>query len=150
MIVVDTNVIAYLFLTGEFSGRAEVALRVDSEWAVPLLWRSELRNVLALYLRKGVLTADDCLRIMQEAARLVEGREYTVSSDRVFEAVSVSGCSAYDCEFVALAEDLGVPLVTADTRILNDFPGLAVSLQAFVEGTARPGADPGTGIAGMV
>jgi predicted nucleic acid-binding protein len=69
---------------------------------------------------------------MEEAARLIAGREYTVPSGRVFEAVTKSTCSAYDCEFVAVAEDLGVPLVPADNRILNDFPDLAVSLEAFV------------------
>jgi len=133
MIVVDTNVIAYLFLTGEYSERAEIALQVDPEWAAPLLWRSELRSVLAGYLHKEVLTTADCLRIMDEAGRLVSGREYVVPSGRVFEAVSQSSCSAYDCEFVVLAQDLGVPLVTADARILADFPEVAVSLEVFVD-----------------
>jgi predicted nucleic acid-binding protein len=133
MIVVDTNVIAYLFLAGEYSERAEIALQVDPTWAAPLLWRSELRNVLAGYLRKKILTVADCLRIMAEAGRLVEGREYAVPAGRVFEAVLQSGCSAYDCEFVVLAQDLGVPLITADSRILADFPDVAVSLEVFVD-----------------
>ncbi len=50
MIVVDTNVIAYLYLSNERSQQVERLLEKDSEWAAPLLWRSELRNVLALYL----------------------------------------------------------------------------------------------------
>ena len=138
MIVVDTNVLAYLYLTSDFSDLAERALLTDSEWAVPLLWRSELRNVLALYLRRKILTSADCLRVMEEAGRLVAGREYAVPSGRIFETVAVSSCSAYDCEFVVLAQDLGVRLLTADERILTDFPEVAISLKDFTKGERLP------------
>lgn len=58
MIVVDTNIIAYLYLPHDCTDAAERLLIKQPEWAAPLLWRSEFRNVLALYLRKGVLTFD--------------------------------------------------------------------------------------------
>ncbi len=132
MIVVDTNVIGYLYLSGAYSEQAERALLKDAEWAAPLLWRSELRNVLALYVRKGWLSLEDAVCIMDEAVRLMAGREYAVDSVQVLELVEKSACSAYDCEFVALARDLGVPLVTVDKQILRDFPREAVSLEAFV------------------
>ena len=51
MIVVDTNVIAYLFLPGEYTPLAERLLQKDPDWVAPVLWRSELRNVFALYVR---------------------------------------------------------------------------------------------------
>jgi len=132
MIVVDTNVIGYLYLSSAYSEQAERALLKDAEWAAPLLWRSELRNVLALYMRKGWLSLEDAVRIMDEAVRLMAGREYAVDSVQVLELVEESTCSAYDCEFVALARDLGVPLVTVDKQILRDFPREAVSLETFV------------------
>lgn len=132
MIVVDTNVIGYLYLSSAYSEQAERALLKDAEWAAPLLWRSELRNVLALYMRKGWLSLEDAVHIMDEAVRLMAGREYAVDSVQVLELVEKSTCSAYDCEFVALARDLGVPLVTVDKQILRDFPREAVSLEAFV------------------
>jgi predicted nucleic acid-binding protein len=37
----------------------------------------------------------------------------------------------YDCEFVALAQHLDVPLVTADKKILREFPVIAKSLDAY-------------------
>ncbi len=132
MIVVDTNVIGYLYLSSVYSEQAERALLKDAEWVAPLLWRSELRNVLALYMRKGWLSLEDAVRIMDEAVLLMAGREYAVDSVQVLELVEEGTCSAYDCEFVALARDLGVPLVTVDKQILRDFPREAVSLEAFV------------------
>ena len=43
----------------------------------------------------------------------------------ILDLVASSTCSAYDCEFVALAQELGVPLVTTDKQILRDFPRIA-------------------------
>lgn len=131
MIVVDTNVIATLFLGGEKTDMARAVFRKDSVWTAPILWRSELRNVLALYLRKGLLSLAGALELIGEAETLMADAEYQVDSGRVLGLVEGSSCSAYDCEFVALAEDLGVPLVTADRKILADFPAIAASLEAF-------------------
>ena len=132
MIVVDTNIIGYLFLTSEKSTLTELAFQKDSLWAAPLLWRSEMRNVLALYLRKGFLSLENTHRIMEEATNLMMSKEYEVTSHQVLELVNISTCSAYDCEFVALARDLNVPLLSLDRQILKDFPDTSISLEAFV------------------
>jgi len=131
MIVVDTNIIAYLYLASGRSSQVEQVLKKDTEWAAPLLWRSEFRNVLALYIRKVLLSLDDAQKIMGEAMLLMKGREYEVASFQVLELVASSECSAYDCEFVALAEDLGTSFVTVDKKILKEFPHIAVSLDEF-------------------
>ena len=132
MIVTDTNIIAYLYLEGERSTQVEQLLRKDAHWVAPLLWRSEFRNVLALYLRKRNLSLAQCQQIMQAAMLLMQAREYEVVSAHVLELVAASNCSAYDCEFVALAEDLGVSLVTVDMKILKEFSQIAVSLDEFL------------------
>lgn len=132
MIVVDTNILAYLLLTGERSVEAEQALRKDPIWAAPLLWRSELRNVLALYMRQRGMTFEQATQIIDKADELLQGREYALASRTVLELVAQSACSAYDCEFVALAQDLDVPLLTDDRRILNEFPKRAISLARYV------------------
>jgi len=133
MIVVDTNVIGYLFLSNEQSLSAEQALKKDSEWAAPILWRSEFRNVLALYLRKNLVTLQQAQSIMNGALELLRGREYEVSSYEVLRLASESKCSAYDCEFITAANDLKVSLVTVDRQLLREFPTVAVSLNSFIE-----------------
>jgi len=133
MIVVDTNVIGYLFLSNEQSILAEQALQKDSQWVAPILWRSELRNVLTFYVRQNLITSEQAQRIMNGALELLRGREYEVSSYEVLRLASGSKCSAYDWEFIAIANDLKVPLVTVDRQLLREFPKVAVPLSSFSE-----------------
>jgi predicted nucleic acid-binding protein len=132
VIVVDTNVIAYLWIPGTHTKLAERALQKDPAWCVPLLWRSEFRSVLAGYLRRGFLGLHVALRIAAEAESQMGAHEYSVPSTEVLRQAAGSSCSAYDCEYVVLAEELSVPLVTTDRQILAAFPRTALSLAKFV------------------
>ncbi|NLD36950.1 MAG: type II toxin-antitoxin system VapC family toxin [Desulfatiglans sp.] len=133
MIVVDTNVIGYLFLSSDQSVFAERALKKDFEWAAPILWRSEFRNVLALYMRKNIIKLEQAKVIMNSALKLLKGREYEAPSGEVLRLASESRCSAYDCEFIAVAKDINLPLVTVDKQLLQEFSSVAVSLREFSE-----------------
>jgi predicted nucleic acid-binding protein len=124
MIVVDTHVLAYLWLPGERTQAAERLLKRDPDWNAPLLWRSEFRNVLAGCLRRGDLSLETALQIADGAERQMNGREFAVPSAQVLARAHESDCSAYDCEFVALADELGVSLITSDDKLLKSFPGL--------------------------
>lgn len=130
MIVVDSNVVAYLYLPGEHTARAEALLERDADWAAPLLWRSEFRNILAGYMRRKTLGFEAARQLQFEAESLLAGAEHEVDSRLVLELVRDSDCSAYDCEFVALAMTLGVKLVTMDAKLLKAFPKFAVALSA--------------------
>jgi predicted nucleic acid-binding protein len=130
VIVVDTNIIAYLYLESEFTARAEALLASDPEWAVPVLWRSEFRNILAGALRRKALSFDEVRNVLNEAESLLAGCEHEVGSQQVLELVRDSNCSAYDCEFIALATQMRVKLVTMDGKLLKAFPKLAVPLPA--------------------
>jgi len=132
MIVVDTNMIAYLYLSGERSLQAEKLLSREPTWIAPILWRSEFRNVLALYLRKNLLNYKDAMLILEQAEGLMADNEYEVSSAQVMQLVNDSNCSAYDCEFVALARCLSIPLITSDKKILLEFPDTAKSVESFL------------------
>lgn len=133
MIIVDTNVVAYRWLPGSRNTEADALVRLDPEWAAPLLWRSEFRNVLAGYLRSGQLSLDEAERVMRHAAASLLGGEHAVADEVVLGLVARSKCSAYDCEFVALAEATGTILVTEDKALLMAFPAHCRSLADAVQ-----------------
>ncbi len=132
MIVVDTNIISYFYLNSEFSFLAEQVFQKDSVWAVPVLWRSEFRNVLSLYLRQKIIELNDAVQLMSVAEELLNNNEYKINSFHVLQLANESGCSAYDCEFVSLAKNLGITFVTEDKKILKIFPETAQNMEAFV------------------
>jgi predicted nucleic acid-binding protein len=131
VIVVDTNTLVYLYVAGEHTAEAEATLARDPEWVAPLLWRSEFRNVLVGLVRRRALSLGEAIGAGNEAERRMAGREFTVVSQHVLELAARSDCSAYDCEFVALAEDLRVSLVTSDRKILAAFPSRTAALAEF-------------------
>lgn len=128
MIVVDTNVICYLFIKGIYTEYAEKLLRSDADWISTLLWRSEFRIVLSLFIRKNNITISNANNLTQLAEEFMEGKEFHVNSELVYKLVSSSTCSSYDCEFVALAQSLNLNLFTSDKKIIKEFPHIAKSL----------------------
>jgi predicted nucleic acid-binding protein len=130
MIVVDSNVLAYLYLPGEYTAAAEALLEQDPDWAAPILWRSEIRNILAGCIRRKAISFEQANSLQREAESLLAGAEFEVDSLSVLELVRDSDCSAYDCEFVALAMKLDTRLVTMDKKLLRQFPKRTVALTA--------------------
>lgn len=132
MIVVDTNIVVYFHVEGDYTDVAGQIYQQDSQWCAPFLWRSEFRNTMLLYLRKELLTLDEVKEFARAAEQLLLGNEFHLPSTEVLYLAQNSQCSAYDCEFVALAQQLGVSLITADKQVLRDFPETAVSPQQFL------------------
>ena len=130
MIVEDSNVVAYLYLPGEYTAHAEALLEQEPDWAAPVLWRSEFRNILAGCLRRKTLKFEHACNVQREAESLLGDAEYELDSELVLGLVRDSDCSAYDCEFIALAIKLDTKLVTMDKKLLKAFPERAVALNA--------------------
>ena len=133
MIVADTNLIVYTAVLGS---RTEAGLRVrarDADWVAPPLWQSEFRNALVQNVRHGLVSLEDAKAIWETALLLV--RDLEVDPVAALDAAFTYRLSGYDAEFVALAEALGVPLVTDDGRVLKACPRTAVSLDDFAAGT---------------
>ena len=131
MIVVDTNILVHFKVDTALSQSARSLFDADSVWYAPYLWRSEFRNALAVRMRHEHLPLSDALQWIRETEHLLYGRERFVDPGRVMQLVANSTCSAYDCEFVALARELGVALVTTDKQILRDFPRVAAPLADY-------------------
>jgi predicted nucleic acid-binding protein len=132
MIVTDTNTIAYLYLPTDQTDNVVSLLHIDSQWIAPLLWRSELRNVLAMYVRKSIIELSTAIAIQAQAEQQLADNEYTVNSMDVLRLAQQSGCSAYDCEFVSLATSLSLKLITGDQKLIQTFPNVAMTAGEYL------------------
>jgi predicted nucleic acid-binding protein len=131
LIVADTNTIVYFWFTGTYTKFAQNLLKADSDWIAPFLWRSEFRNVLAGYIRKELISLEIANELILSAEDQFKNKEYLVTSDLILDLVASSNCSAYDCEYVALAKEFNINLVTSDKKILKEFPDIAIPLTDF-------------------
>ena len=125
MIVVDTNVVCYLLIQGEHSDRAQRLFDADSDWVAPRLLFEELLNVLVTYERKSLLADRQIMVIVEEALELMGDSLFELPPVRVLAVARRTGLSGYDSQFVALAEDLDVGLVTWDRQIIERCPTVA-------------------------
>ena len=132
MIIVDTNTIAYLYLPTDYTTDVEALLERDSHWIAPLLWRSEFRNILALYIRKNLIDLDTAQQMQAQAEKQLAGNEYSVNSTIVLTLAKESGCSAYDCEFISIAKSLNSKLITADKKLISSFPDIAMTAKSYL------------------
>ena len=122
MIVVDTNILAHFSLPSDHTELCEQLFQWDQEWVAPILWKSEFRNVVILYLRKNLIALAEAIQISEKAENQMKEREFHVNSMQVYNLADKSDCSSCDCEFISLAEDLDTKLITMDKRILRSFP----------------------------
>jgi len=132
VIVVDTDVVSAFWIRGGRTSVARQARKRDGDWVVPPLWRSEFRSVLRQYLVGGYVSLGQALWFAEKAEADLRGRERATGTADVLRLVERTGHSAYDCEYVALAEAEGVRLVTGDRRVVERFPDVAVLLEDFV------------------
>jgi len=127
MIVVDSNIIAYLMIPSDRTKEIEKLLLKDSEWIAPLLWRSEFRNILTLYMKQSQMSLILAEQTIARAENLLSEREYGVLSSDVLALTYEKSLSAYDAEYVVLAINFGVPLITVDKKLLKQASEYAVS-----------------------
>lgn len=132
MIIADANLIGNLFIKSEHSSLAIQVFEKDPDWYAPILWQSEVRSMVTGYLRHKPLTLDRAHQIMDEAHGLMVDHERFISSNLVLELVSMSHCTSYDCEYVALAREMNLTLITFDKQVVGAFPQIAVFPKDFI------------------
>ena len=134
MIVVDTNLVATLLLDEPDRALAESVLARDASWCAPALLLSEFRNVVLHAVRRSELSPGAAEERCGRARALLAGRLHRAPDRAVLQLALASGCTAYDCEFVELAQRLGLPLITSDRDVLAAFPGTAIHPARFASG----------------
>ncbi|HMP90074.1 MAG TPA: type II toxin-antitoxin system VapC family toxin [Kiritimatiellia bacterium] len=126
MIVADSTLIAYLLIPDHKSVMADEIFLKGPDWAVPLICRSEIRNILNLYMRHEKKSLNKAKATKEKAEHLWREHEYSVPSNDVLELTHKHHVAAYDGEIVALAQELNVTLVTFDKVVKEMYPRVAV------------------------
>ncbi len=125
--------LAYAWLPSHYTEDVETLLMTDRQWMSPFLWRSEFRNILTKYLRANHYSFSQIIEIMRKAEEFMTNREYLVKSEIALNLVNGSGCSAYNCEYVALANELGTKLITYDKELIQEFPDVAMTAKQYLK-----------------
>jgi len=128
VIVVDANILVYAVVESTHSPLARRVAHKDPRWILPPLWRYEVTSSLLKLVRSRALTQEQALAALADAARLVAGREIPVDQARALRAAVAMDLSAYDAQYIALAQAYGIPCVTADASLARKTPGIAVLL----------------------
>ena len=133
MIVADTNLVAYVVIPGEQTNSALRVRSIDRNWIAPGLLRHELINVIAFNVRKGILSKDEGIRAFRRGLDLVKFDDRFSDPVTVLNLCEISKGASYDAEFVWLAMQLHVPLVTGDGPLVNTFPSVVVHFKNFAK-----------------
>ena len=127
MVLVDTNILAYLMIEGDRTAAVRRLRSRDPDWRSEAFIMIELSNVLATYVRARALERDRAFRLLAEAEAVIPAL-VTVPHWRALEAAAEYGISAYDGRFIALAIQSRHRVVTEDTRLLAAAPRWTTSL----------------------
>ena len=127
MIVVDSSVVVNAVVEGPLTAEVLSSRAKDKRWIAPSLWKSEVRSALTQHVRHGTFSLHEGFQRAVESENLVfETREMRDHHSILTVAVE-SGCSAYDGEFIALALETGLPLLTYDRKLIDLFPAIALT-----------------------
>jgi len=128
MIVVDANVVAYLLIEGRKTELARELREADSQWRLPPLWRAEFLNVLAMQVQHGGFDPSVAEQVWQSAIKLLGGGETQINEVSALRLAIKNRLTAYDAQYVTLAQHLGVRCVSEDRELRRKFPRLVVSM----------------------
>jgi predicted nucleic acid-binding protein len=133
MIPVDANILAYYFIDGPFTKLARQVFAKDKEWVVPPLWKHEFISILLKIARQGTKNEAYLLTLLENANALIEGNEKPVDLRQAFHLAIQYRVSSYDAQYLALAQTLGISLLTEDNKLRQSAPDLTMSMQTFLK-----------------
>jgi len=125
-IVCDASAVLAVLLDSGRDGQWATARLADADLFAPTLLPYECSNVIRRAELSGAISADQAAQAHADLLDLaVDLWPYDVLATRAWELRA--NLSSYDAAYVALAEILGIPLVTLDQRILRA-PGITCSV----------------------
>jgi len=128
MVLVDTNIIAPLYVRSARTEAVEELFARDAVWRTEPLALIELSRVLITYDRARYITAATERDCLNRAAAFLQPQLFRVSHQAALDAALRYGTTAYDARFLALADQLGSRLITEDARLRAAAPALTQSL----------------------
>lgn len=138
MIVVDAGLLIALTLRTAETESARAAFLLDHDWAAPPLWRSDFRGALSRRIRSGEITRGQAAQAFDAARAVIADNEPEPETAAVLNLALHLGLDMYDAEFVAVARDLGVRLVTSDPDLAAAVPDHVVTAAVFLESAVQP------------
>lgn len=117
MLLIDTNVLAYLLIEGEQTLAARNLREYDSDWRSETLILVEFSNVLASSIAIRGLRLAIAQKLLSNAMQLLGHRLARISHADALRVAAEFGTTAYDARFLALARQTGVKLVTEDRQL---------------------------------
>jgi predicted nucleic acid-binding protein len=132
MIVADVNILIYHEVEGPFTAMTKLLRKKDPEWFTSTLWSFEFVNVLTTMMRAKVVKIDRALEVFSAAEAAYADSAIAFSHNTVLNASERYAITGYDAQYIALAEWMGVPCVTADAPLVKKVPHIAVLLSDFV------------------
>jgi len=127
VLVVDTNIVAYLLIEGDRTADVQKLYRLDPDWRSEAFLLVEFSNLLATYVRAGRLGTAAATGLLDSAETTVRGL-VSLPHAKALALAAELGVSAYDARFLAVARQLGKRLVTEDARLRRSAPALTLSL----------------------
>jgi len=127
VVLVDTNIIAYLMIRGDRTAAAQQLFERDSDWCSETFVMVEFSNVIATYVRTGALTQAQGTKLLAEAQAHLPTLHSVVNTQALETAMQFK-ISAYDARFISLARQLKLKLITEDAKLRIAVPAWTMSL----------------------
>jgi predicted nucleic acid-binding protein len=127
VVLVDTNIIAYLMIRGDRTAAAQQLFERDSDWCSEAFVMVEFSNVIATYVRTGALTQAQGTKLLLDSQAHLPTL-HSVVNTQALETAMQFGISAYDARFISLARQLKLKLITEDAKLRVAVPAWTMSL----------------------
>jgi predicted nucleic acid-binding protein len=131
MIVVDANIIIYWATDAPEADQVARLREHDADWRTAPLWRQEFTSAMLKLMRARQMDLKRANQAIDRAEDWATPRELTVSQTDALHVALRDGISAYDAQYVALAEALGTRCATADKSLSRKCPHSTMLLSDF-------------------